>query len=393
MTRLARSTVLVLLTLIGLALVWLFREPILLFLLAVALAASLRPLIDRLQHRVSPGISVAIVYLMLGLGIVAMLFLAIGPLYGDVQDLLNHLATTYERVAAQWPESPLEFQRTVANVLPKPDLLYKALSGQTDVPVFQGVASLASGAGSLLGKGITILILSLYWSVDHVRFERLWLTTMPLATRGRVRRVWRDLEEGVGTLLRNTFAQVVLSGAILWIGYLVLGVPYAALLAVLGGIVQLVPWLSVVLAPLLVLMFGLVTDPKAAVLGAVYALVVSLVFEFRIQPRYFPRLRTSPLLLLIIALVLAMDFGLAGLIFAPAVTVAVGVLWLHLVEPQRKEVPAVPATIADLTASREQLQEILDGAPGTAEVVNLVNRVDGLIASAEELARPAGQAG
>ena len=206
MTRLARSTVLVLLTLIGLALVWLFREPILLFLLAVALAASLRPLIDRLQHRVSPGISVAIVYLMLGLGIVAMLFLAIGPLYGDVQDLLNHLATTYERVAAQWPESPLEFQRTVANVLPKPDLLYKALSGQTDVPVFQGVASLASGAGSLLGKGITILILSLYWSVDHVRFERLWLTTMPLATRGRVRRVWRDLEEGVGTLLRNTFA-------------------------------------------------------------------------------------------------------------------------------------------------------------------------------------------
>ena len=59
-------------------------------------------------------------------------------------------------------------------------------------------------------------------------------------------------------LLRNTFAQVVLSGAILWIGYLVLGVPYAALLAVLGGIVQLIPWLSVVLAPLLVLMFGLV---------------------------------------------------------------------------------------------------------------------------------------
>ena len=38
------------------------------------------------------------------------------------------------------------------------------------------------------------------------------------------------------------------------------------------------------------------------------------------------------------------------------------------------------------------MQEILDGAPGTAEVVNLVNRVDGLIASAEELARPADQA-
>ena len=43
MTHLARSTALVLLTLVGLALVWLFREPILIFLVALFLAASLRP--------------------------------------------------------------------------------------------------------------------------------------------------------------------------------------------------------------------------------------------------------------------------------------------------------------------------------------------------------------
>ncbi|MCB0055610.1 MAG: AI-2E family transporter, partial [Caldilineaceae bacterium] len=372
MSQLARSTVLVLLTLIGLALVWLFREPILLFLLAVALSASLRPLIDRLRQRVSPAISIAMVYLALGLGIVALLLLAIGPLDGDVQNLANHLATTYERVAAQWPDSGQEFVRTVGNLLPDPDLLYKALSGQTEAPVVQGIASLVTGVGSLLGKGITILILSLYWSVDHVRFERLWLTTLPLATRGRVRRTWRDLEEGVGALVRSTFAQVVLSGVILWIGYALLGVPYAALLAVLGGIVQLVPWLSVLLAPLLVLLFGLINDPTAALLGAAYALVVSLVFEFRIQPRYFPRMRTSPLLLLIVALVFGIEFGLAGLIFAPAVTVAIVVLWVHLVEPARDGQPTIPTSLAELQTGRGQLQEILDRAPGTPEVVNLV---------------------
>ncbi|MEZ4767999.1 MAG: AI-2E family transporter [Caldilineales bacterium] len=391
MSQLARSTALVLLTLIGLALVWLFREPILLFLLAVALAASLRPLIDRLRQRVSPAISIAIVYLALGLGIGMLVLLVLGPLDRDVQDLANHLATTYERVVAQWPDSGPEFQRTVGNLLPPPDLLYKALSGQTDVPVVQGIASLASSVGSLLGKGVTILILSLYWSVDHVRFERLWLSTMPLAARGRVRHAWRDLEDGVGALARSTFAQVVLSGAILWIGYALLGVPYAALLAVLGGVVQLVTWLSVLLAPLLVLLFGLINDPTAALLGAAYALLVSLVFEFRIQPRYFPRMRTSPLLLLIVALVLGIELGLAGLIFAPAVTVAVVVLWVHLVETPRDGQPAVPATLAELRAGRGQLQEILDRAPGTPEVANLVNRVDGLITSAEELARPTEQ--
>ena len=167
----------------------------------------------------------------------------------------------------------------------------------------------------------------------------------------------------------------------------VLGVPYAALLAVLGGAVQLVPWLGVLLAVLPLLLVALINNPTAALLGAGYALVVSLLFEFRIQPRYFPRLQTNSLLLLIVAMVLALELGLAGLILAPAATVAVTVLWTHLVEPQRKAAPASVPTAESLESELSQLREAMGQAtqPPAPEVASLVNRLDGLITASKEL--------
>jgi predicted PurR-regulated permease PerM len=388
MTSLTRTTVLVLLTLAGLALVWLFREPLLIFMLAVFLAASLRPLIDRLERRqLSRAASLAIIYLLLALAIVVLVLLAIGPLDTDIQNVITRAAITYERVTAQWPESNSQFQRTVAARLPQPELLYKALSGQTEIPVVERIISALSDVGSFLGKGVMVLILSLYWSIDHVRFERLWLTSLPLTTRIRVRRVWRDLENGVGAFVRSAVAQVVLSGIVLWIGFALLGVPYAALVALLGGLVQLVPWLSVLLAPLLVLSVGLIANPTAAILGAVYALVVSVAFEFRIQPRYFPRMQTSSLLLLIVAMVLTMELGLAGLILAPGATVAVQVLWTHLVEPQRKPAAAPVVTVDALEASLGQLRANLEQVvePPAPEVFSLVKRTESLVATSKEM--------
>ena len=390
MIRLARSTALVILTLAGMALVWLFREPVMLFLVAIFLAASLRPLIGRLEQRnLSPTVSLAVVYALLGLGILAVLLIFLGPLNQDVQDLLSQAALGYERVSATWPMSDNQFQRTVAGQLPAPELLYKALSGQTDIPVVQWLLKTVGDVGSLLSKGLIVFILSLYWSIDQARFERLWLTSLPLGPRVRVRRLWRDLEAGIGAWIRSAATQVVITGVILWIGYALLGVPFAVLLAVIGSIAQLVPWLGILLSVTPVLLVTWPSSPAMAGLGAAYALTVALLFQLRVQPRYFPRTQTSSLLLLSVAIVLALAFGLAGLIVAPAATIAIGVLWNHLVEPQRSVGQARPEPQSrSLAAGLSQLHEVLnqsDQKP-TAEVTSLVTRLEKVIASTRDLA-------
>jgi predicted PurR-regulated permease PerM len=98
-------------------------------------------------------------------------------------------------------------------------------------------------------------------------------------------------------------------------------------------------------------------------------------------------MQTSSLLLLIVAMVLTMELGLAGLILAPGATVAVQVLWTHLVEPQRKPAAAPVVTVDALEASLGQLRANLEQVvePPAPEVFSLVKRTESLVATSKEM--------
>lgn len=179
----------------------------------------------------------------------------------------------------------------------------------------------------------------------------------------------------------------MLTALVLWIGFVLLGAPHARIAGRARRHGPACPWLGVLLTVLPLLLVALISDPVAGFIGAAYALAVALVFEFKVQPRYFPRIRPLSLLLLIVAMVLALEAGLAGLILAPAVTVAVQASRIHLVEsPRRGAAGANTCPPADTGLSH--LRETISRIPSytvAAEVSSLVNRLDGLIAASKEL--------
>ncbi len=79
MKRLASYTALVLVTLLGAGLVWEFRGVILLFAFSLAIAAALRPLVDRQVERGwHRGLSILLVY-GLSFGLVFTIVWSLGP--------------------------------------------------------------------------------------------------------------------------------------------------------------------------------------------------------------------------------------------------------------------------------------------------------------------------
>ena len=77
-----------------------------------------------------------------------------------------------------------------------------------------------------------MIILSLYWSADQMRFERLALSVFPKKHHQRIRQIWRSVETGVGAYVRSEVIQSVLAGIILGTGYGLMGVPYPTILAI-----------------------------------------------------------------------------------------------------------------------------------------------------------------
>lgn len=392
MNNLTRWTLAILLTIAGLALIWLFRQAILLVILALLASASLRPLIERLQRAgLKPGLSLVVVYGLIVLAFIGFVLLLLGPLGRELQTLAARLSVAYERMALQWPESDSSFRRAVADQLPPPSLIYSVLAGQTNVPVLQSVASMISSIGGALAQSVMILILSLYWTVDHVRFERLWLSTLPLAARIRIRRIWRELETGVGAFVRSAVGEMLLATLVLWIGFELLGLRYPILLALIGGVVQIVPWLSFLLAVVPVLAVAFISlDPVRPLIGAAYAFVVSLLFEFRIQPRVFPRMQTSSLLFFVTAIVLTLQLGLVGLVVSPAVTVAIQILWNYLATPLNDLPAPARANVEEVQAEYQNLLATINDAPGeiSPETRSLVNKLGELVKTAGEVIPP-----
>jgi putative permease len=133
MKRLAGLTLTVAATLTGVVVLWQFREAIILFALSLALAATLRPLV---QHLVARGwtrhLALLCVY-----GLSLAFFLVIGVIVvGSLLNELGHAAdqfvASYDYIWAHWPAGTA-FEQALIHWLPPSAELIATTSGASGV--------------------------------------------------------------------------------------------------------------------------------------------------------------------------------------------------------------------------------------------------------------------
>ncbi|RPJ24826.1 MAG: AI-2E family transporter [Chloroflexi bacterium] len=331
MIRIIRYTIVVFTTLTILLLLWQFSVAILLFLLSLAVAAAVRPLISSITGRNVPKrLALGIVYFLLIAAIASSLLLISPPLFDDLQRATDDFVANYEHAKTEWPRQGTLFQQTLAEQLPPSADLYQALTSERGVFVLQGVFGIAQNFFSILGQIAIVIILSLYWSADQFRFERLALSLLPEEHHPKALHIWRSVEAGVGEYLRSEIIQSVVAGVLLWLGYSVLGIRYPVLLALWGAIVRLIPWFGALIAVLPVLFLGIGTSSIVGILATIYTIGILLTLKLIIEPRFFPRHKYSSLLIVLFVIALAETFGFIGVVLALPLAVAVQILFQHL---------------------------------------------------------------
>lgn len=331
MIRIVRYTVVVVITLIVLLLLWQFSVAILLFLLSLAVAAALRPLISTITGRNVPKrFALGIVYFLLVAALVSSIWMVGTPLLDELQRATDDFVSGYDRAKAEWPESDSLFLQTLAEQLPPSTDFYQALTSESGVPVLTGILSFAQNFFSILGQIAIVIVLSLYWSSDQFRFERLALSLLPEEHHPRALHVWRSVETGVGEYLRSELVQSVLAGLLLWLGYSVLGIRYPILLALWGAVARLIPWFGALIAVLPPLIIGIGVSSTVGVMATVYTVGILLTLSLIIEPRFFPRHKYSALLIVLFVIALAEAFGFIGVVLAPPLAVSVQIAFQHL---------------------------------------------------------------
>ena len=357
MIRIVRYTIVALTTLVILLLLWQFSTAIIMFLLSLAVTAALRPLINSITGRNVPKrLALGVVYFLLIVGILSFFLLAGPSLLGELQRATDDFVASYDRAKAEWPVQGTMFQQTLAEQLPPSADLFQVLTSEGGITVLEGVFGVAQNFLSILGQIALVIVLSLYWSVDQFRFERLGLSLLPEEYRPKALHVWRSVEAGVGEYLRSELVQSIFAGLLLWLGYSVLGIEYPTFLALWGAIVRLIPWFGSLIAVLPALLIGIGMSSTLGVMATLYTIGVLLTLKLIIEPRFFSRYKYSSLLVVLFVIALAEAFGFIGVVLAPPLAVAVQILFQHLYQ---LATPTFSTELAgEVTSIRERLFQL-----------------------------------
>jgi len=391
MKRLTVYTFIVMATVTAVIFLWQFRVVVGLFFLSLALASAARPPAIRLTRRGLPLWSAIVLTYLTGLMLAAGLLLLLGSqMLAEAQELIGAAAVAYESSWLAWTTGTTS-QQAVANRLPPPRQLFEAIGGPQGELLAQRLFDLVIGLATVLGGLIVAVALSVYWTADQARFERLWLSLLPAERRAQARLTWQAMDRGVGAYIRSEIGQSFVGILLLFAGYWFLGVPYPALLALLGGIAWLVPLVGVALTVIPTLLVGLTVGPVLAAAAVLYTVVILLALELLVEPRLFNRRRYSSILTVLVMLVLVEDFGVFGLILAPPLSAAVQILGAHWLTTQKTAVPLdAPSQLAALREQLASVQMVLrsqqePAAEQSLEIGNVAERLEKLVGRADQI--------
>ena len=378
-------------TLLALVVLWLFRIVVVYVLISVALAAALSPLVKRLARRRFVARLAWILLCLVALGIFGfLLFQASQAAINEIQQLGHSVATQNEWRLPVWLQGTT-FQQTLVSYLPPPATLFAAVTGDQGQLVLPAILSFTQGILDVVSGALIIFFLSLYWMINQIHFERLWLSLLPSGQRTQARGIWRTIEPDLGAYIRSQIIHSILVGLLLGLGYWVIGSPYPALLALTGALACLIPVVGPELAVIPVLLVGLLTSVQLSLFTFLYTLVILIALGVWVKPRLFNRRWDNPILTLVILIALASAFGLLGILVAPPLSAICQILWSILIS--HRLASGAAAHVSDLKERQERLWaniREMDGPP-LPLVTSSMERLNRLILEAEPFLEAASQ--
>jgi putative permease len=344
--RIALIGAAVLTTVLALIILWQFHEAVIYVLISLAVAATLRPLIQRLNGRkITIRLIWIIAYIAVLGGIVTLLFYTFKTSGSEIQYLTKTMSSQDTWTLPAWLAGS-SLKPTLVAWLPPPSMIFKAITGDKGQLVLPAVLNLAQNIGGMVATIIIILFLSIYWSGNQVHFERLWLSLLAPNERKQARGIWRTIEPEVGAYIRSELVNSLLASLLLGIGFWLIGSPYPAVLALAGVVACLIPMIGAPLLVIVVLLVGLLTSVPLSLFTALYALVILIAVRIWVKPRLFASRWNNQILTVLLLIIFFDAFGLIGIIVAPMISIICQIIWSRLVTHRR--LPGAAEQISDL---------------------------------------------
>ena len=313
---------------ISLYLLWRLRKPISWVLISVFLAVALSPPVNYLARSMKRGFAIAIVYIGLLLVPILLIALIVPPLITQGNNFADNVP--------QYADDVTEFvqkNRRLRELNADYDITQKLQDEAAKLP-----DRLGGAAGTLrdIGFGIvnslfallTILVMTAFLLGSGKQWTDRIIASRPPEERQRLRRSLDHMSSAVSGYVAGALTIAVIAGTATFIVLTILGVPFSGPLAVLAGLMSLIPLVGATIAAVLIGVVTLFEDfPTATIIWTIWAIVYQQLENNLIQPQIQKRtVNVHPFITIVAVLFGGTLLGIMGAIAAIPIAASIQIL-------------------------------------------------------------------
>jgi predicted PurR-regulated permease PerM len=309
-------------------------------LLAVALflALGLDPVVRFLQrHGLSRAWAITVVFAGVIAVFAALVGLLLPPLASQATELANNAPSYVESLLRN--KQVREFDQHYHVVTKLQEQLQSQLSdGKLVTDVFGGVLGAGKAALSGAFSAFTVLVLTLYLTASLQTVKEVCYKAVPATRRDRFRYLSEEITRRVGGYVIGQVAVASANALCSYILLRILGLPYPEALAVLVGVLGLIPMIGATFGAVVVVLVALFSSVTTAIIAAVYYVIYQQVENYVIAPRVMKRTVAVPgAATVIAALAGATLLGVVGALMAIPTAAGLILIYQEVLVPRQAQ--------------------------------------------------------
>ncbi|HDU0889988.1 TPA: AI-2E family transporter [Listeria monocytogenes] len=281
------------------------------------------PIIDWLEkHKWKRGWAIALLYLVI-IGLLILLFSFVIPAVKDqIVSLFKSFPGYWDQITQKFDEFSRSslFDQLKDKLNTNMSDIMKTLSTKGTSVINSAISSIGSIVGTVTEVVLAIVTTPLvlfYLLKDGKKLPDFLLKMLPVNGRAYTRQVLGEANHQISSYIRGQIIVSLCIGILLFIGYLIIGLPYALTLAIIAACTSIVPYLGPAIAITPAIIIAIVTSPWLLIKLIIVWCVVQLLEGKFISPQVMGKtLKVHPITILFVILVAGNLFGVLGVIFA-----------------------------------------------------------------------------
>lgn len=293
---------------------FLIKDVIALFFVVLVLTATFRPTVNRWEKKIG-RIGSIIVLLVLALAILGfIIYVIVPPLVSQFGEFIKALPSIADKFG---------FLRSYTGMIKNNLSSLTQSAGNLTGSIFTVTSSIIGG----IMAAIMAVVLTIYFLLEKNSLTGIVTTIFPDNLQEPILNILKKIEVKVGNWFRGQMLLGLIIGVLHLIVLLVLGVPYALTLAMIAGLLEIMPTIGPIVAGLISAAVALTVSPWIALIAIILFMVIQQLEGAILVPKIMQKaVGLSPIIVLLAVLIGAKLYGIPGALLAIPLTASISVI-------------------------------------------------------------------